>query len=51
VSGYLLAGKPEVRAATLQAFIRWPNDPAYCQVIDFIVPELEGEELKLLEQV
>jgi|GEM_PF-1833883 hypothetical protein len=48
---YLLAGKPEVRSATLQALMRWPNDPEYRQVIDFIVPELEGEELKLLEQM
>jgi len=48
---YLLAGKPEVRAATLRALKRWPNDPTYRQVIDFIVPELESEELKLLEQM
>jgi hypothetical protein len=47
---YLIAGKPEVRYATLEALSNLPKQQKCDQIIGFIKPELESEELKLFYQ-
>ncbi|NJL62912.1 MAG: hypothetical protein HC903_15080 [Methylacidiphilales bacterium] len=47
---YLLAGKPDIRFATLQALQKFPDHSQYQKIIDFIIPELDDEERRMLER-
>jgi hypothetical protein len=46
----LLDGKDEVRRAILQNLRKWPNETPYQEVIEYIKPQLEPEELEFLKE-
>jgi hypothetical protein len=45
----LLDGCDPVRTATLRALQTWPRDRPYIEVRQYIVPQLEPDELPLLQ--
>jgi len=45
----LLDGKDEVRKATLQNLCMWPADTPYLEVIEYIKPQLNPDELEFLK--
>ena len=46
----LLDGKDEVRKATLEGLRAWPKEDPYLNVKDYIAPQLDPGELKLLSE-
>ena len=44
----LLDGKDEVRRATLQSLRLWPKDPHYLEIVEYITPQLNPDEVELL---
>jgi hypothetical protein len=45
---FLIAGKPAVRDATLQAIRSWPRDSGHDAVVAFVWPELDAAERGLI---
>jgi hypothetical protein len=46
----LLDGKDEVRKATLQSLNLWPAETPYLEVMEYIKPQLESDELELIQR-
>jgi hypothetical protein len=44
----LLDGAPPVRRATIEALATWPKHPPFSEVVEYIVPQLEPDEVALL---
>lgn len=44
----LLDGRPRVRAATLENLRSWPRESSYCEVLDYVAPQLEADEFERL---
>jgi hypothetical protein len=47
----LLDGKAQVRADTLAGLRRWPRDEPYQEVREYIIPQLEPDEVELLSEL